>query len=156
MLRRALLPCAALLCGSMLWLTSAAAQDPNEQTVKVANDAYYAALSARSSSRIEQVWAHNAKVTNIFAVNPAPTVGWDGVKGAYENLFARFPKLSVAMPEPMIRVEGDAALVVGVEVQEAELPNGSALSAKLPATNVFLRQGAGWLMVHHQTSRPPS
>jgi ketosteroid isomerase-like protein len=95
-------------------------------------------------------------VTNIFAVNPAPTVGWEGVKSAYENLFARFPKLSVAMAEPMIRVEGDAALVVGIESQQAELSNGSAVSAKLPATNVFLKQGGEWLMIHHQTSRPAS
>jgi ketosteroid isomerase-like protein len=140
----------------MLWVAAAVAQDSNVQAVKAANDAYYAALSARSSNRIEHAWAHDAKVSNIFAVNPAPNVGWEGVKGAYENLFARFPKLSVAMAEPMIRVEGDAALVVGVESQEAELPNGSAVSAKLPATNVFLNQGREWLMVHHHSSRPPS
>ena len=156
MLKRVLLPSVPLLYGSILWLTIAVAQDPGEQAVKAANHAYYAALSARSSSEIEDVWAHNVGVTDIFAVNPAPTVGRDRVNGAYDNLFARFPKLSVSMPEPMIRVKGDVALVVGVETQEAELPNGSAVNAKLPATNVFLKQGGKWLMIHHQTSRPPS
>ncbi len=156
MLKRGLLPTVALLYGAMLWLTIAVAQEPTEQEVKEANDAYYAALSARSSSKIEDIWAHNGRVTNIFAVNPAPTVGWDGVKAAYDNLFERFPKLLVSMPEPMIRVEGPAALVVGVETQEAQLANGSAVKAKLPATNVFHKEGGKWLMVHHQTSRPPS
>jgi ketosteroid isomerase-like protein len=156
MLKRRLLPTAVLLVGSMLALSTAATEESGEQAVKAANDTYYAALSTRSSSAIGHIWAHNARVTNIFAANSAPTVGWDGVKGAYENLFARFPKLSVAMPEPMIRIEGDAALVVGIEFLEAELPNGSAASAKLPATNVFLKEQGEWLMVHHQTSRPPS
>src|SRR5262249_13460732 len=148
------------LAGACLVATTAfgaaAAQSPDEQAVKAANDAYYAALSGRSSSRIEQVWAHDTKVTNIFAAKAAPTIGWNRVKGAYENLFTRFTKLSVTMPEPVIRVAGDAALIVGVEVQEAELPNGSAVAAKLPATNVFLKEGNQWLMVHHHSSRPPS
>jgi ketosteroid isomerase-like protein len=156
MLRRELLLIAVLLGGALLGLNSAAAEEASEQAVKAANDAYYAALSDRNSSEIEHVWAQNAEVTNIFAVNPAPTVGWNGVESAYNSLFAHFPKLSVTMPEPMVRVEGDTALVVGVETQEAELSNGSSVRAGLPATNVFLKQGGEWLMVHHQTSRPPS
>jgi ketosteroid isomerase-like protein len=82
-------------------------------------------------------------------------IGWNAVKSGYEDLFNRFPELSVNMAEPLIRQDGDAAVIVGVETQKVRLSNGEAASALLPATNVFVKRDGHWLMVHHHSSRPP-
>jgi ketosteroid isomerase-like protein len=82
-------------------------------------------------------------------------IGWNAVRSGYEDLFNRFPALSVNMPEPAIRQDGDSAVVVGIETQKVRLPSGETASALLPATNVFVKRDGQWLMVHHHSSRPP-
>jgi ketosteroid isomerase-like protein len=77
------------------------------------------------------------------------------VRSGYEDLFNRFPELSVSMADPSIRQNADSAVVVGVETQKVRLPSGEVASALLPATNVFVKRNGRWLMVHHHSSRPP-
>jgi ketosteroid isomerase-like protein len=137
-----------------LCIGSAHAQ-PDTGAIKSANDAFYSAISARSADAIDRVWSHDEAVFNIFAVSKTPMIGWKAVKSGYDNLFERFTELSVSMAEPVIRQDGDDALVVGVEMQKAKLPNGDSVAASLPVTNVFVKRGGQWLMVHHHSSRPP-
>jgi len=95
------------------------------------------------------------QVFNIFAVDKSPMIGWNTVRDGYDDLFKRFSELSVSMPDPSIRQDGDSAIVVGVETQKAKLPSGDSVSAMLPATNIFVKRDGHWLMVHHHSSRPP-
>ena len=82
-------------------------------------------------------------------------VGWNAVKTGYEDLFNRFPELSVIMADPSIRQDANSAVVVGVETQRVRLPSGEVANALLVATNVFIKRNGSWLMVHHHSSRPP-
>jgi ketosteroid isomerase-like protein len=125
------------------------------EAINAANMSYYMALSARDVGELDRVWDHAGQVFNIFAVSKAPMVGWNAVKSGYEDLFNRFPELSVRMTDPSVRQDGDSAVVVGVETQRARLPSGEIINALLPATNVFVKRDGHWLMVHHHFSRPP-
>ena len=125
------------------------------EAIKTANAGYYAALSVRDAGALDRLWHHDGPVFNIFAVNKAPMVGWDAVKSGYEDLFNRFPELSVSMADPSVNQNGETAVVVGVESQKAKLRNGDTVSALLPATNIFVKRDGRWLMVHHHSSRPP-
>jgi ketosteroid isomerase-like protein len=150
------------LCSARLYLVLAAgAGDPLAQSsadveaIKAANAGFYAALSARDAGALDRVWDHDRQVFNIFGVSKAPMVGWIAVKSGYEDLFDRFPELSVSMADPSIRQDADTAVVVGVETQRVRLPNGEVASALLPGTNVFVKRNRRWLMVYHHSSRPP-
>jgi ketosteroid isomerase-like protein len=134
---------------------SLAQTSSDTEAIKAANAGFYAALSARDAGALDRVWDHDGQVFNIFGVSKAPMVGWAAVKNGYENLFNRFPELSVSMADPSIRQDADSAVVVGVETQKARLPSGEVINALLPATNVFVTRNGRWLMVLHQSSRPP-
>jgi uncharacterized protein (TIGR02246 family) len=125
------------------------------EAIKAANGDYYAALSARDAEGLDRVWSHDGQVFNIFAANKAPMIGWDAVKVGYEDLFKRFPEISVSIVDPVIRQDADNAVVVGVEAFNARLQNGEALNVLLPVTNTFVKRDGRWLMVQHHTSRPP-
>ena len=127
----------------------------DSEAIKAANTGFYAALSARDANALDRVWDHDGQVFNIFAVSKAPMVGWNSVRSGYDDLFSRFPELSVSMADPLILQNADSALVIGVESQRVRLPSGETASALLPATNVFVKRNGRWLMVHHQSSRPP-
>ena len=146
---------ASCLIVTMLVCAGAARAQQDTNSIKAANAGYYAALSARDAGAVDKVWSHDGLVFNVFAVNKAPAVGWSAVKDGYDDLFKRFPELSVAMAEPSIRQDGDVAVVVGVETQKAKLASGDTINALLPATNVFIRRDGHWLMIHHHSSRPP-
>lgn len=128
---------------------------PEIDSIKEANQGFYAAISARNAEAVERVWDHGTQAFNIFAVSKAPMLGWQAVKAGYDDLFKRFLEISVDMPTPSIRQNGDSAVVVGVETQKARLQSGDYVTALLPATNIFMRQNGQWLMVHHHSSRPP-
>ncbi len=146
---------ASCLVATMIVAAGAAHAQQDTSSIKAANAGYYAAISARDAGAVEKVWSHDGQVFNVFAVNKAPMVGWSAVKDGYDDLFKRFLEVSVVMPEPSIRQDGDVAVVVGVETQKAKLASGDTIMAMLPATNVFVRHDGRWLMVHHHSSRPP-
>jgi ketosteroid isomerase-like protein len=131
------------------------AQSRDAEAIKAANTGFYAALSARDLAALDRVWDHKGQVFNIFGVSKTPMIGWNAVRTGYEDLYNRFSEISVNMPEPSIRQDGDCAVVIGVETQNVRLPNGESASALLPATNVFVKRDGRWLMVHHHSSRPP-
>ena len=156
MRRTLLLGSAALLLGLATGMGGGRAQQaPEAEAIRAANAAFYAALSARDLGALERVWVRDGQVFNIFGASRTPMVGWSAVRGGYEDLFGRFPELSVTMPEPLVAQNGDSALVVGVETLRARLANGEAANLLLPTTNAFIRRDGRWLMVHHHSSRPP-
>jgi ketosteroid isomerase-like protein len=140
---------------------SAMSQPQDSEAIKSANVGFCSAVSARDVVALGRVWDHDGQVFNIFGVSKAPMIGWNAVRGGYEDLFNRFPEISVNMPEPAIRQDGDSAVVVGVETQKVRLPNGETVSALLPATNVFVKRDGQWLWFtttppgHRNSTSPP-
>ena len=108
--------------------------------VLAVNASFYAAFGRRDPDALGALWSRRADATCIHP-------GWALLEGRDEVL-ASFRAILTAPNAPDItcarataHVHGDLAYVICVEV----LPGG-----RLAATNVFVREGASWRMVHHQ------
>lgn len=131
------------------------AQSSDVDKVKALNEAFDAALSRRDMSAIDAAWAHDATVTAFHPPSKSPVVGWEAVRKSWEGAFNAFPELSVTLQAPVVRVMGNAATVVGVEVVRGKRASGEVVEFNALTTNVYEKQGERWLMVHHQASRAP-
>ncbi|MEO8346403.1 MAG: nuclear transport factor 2 family protein [Betaproteobacteria bacterium] len=110
--------------------------------------AFYQAFEARDLDAMMAAWADDE---DIVCVHPggARMVGYDAVRGAWEQLFAGDTKLS-------FRLDGIVVLeTVGLAMQSAiehvATADGAARGTAA-ATNVFLRTPSGWRMVCHHAS----
>jgi ketosteroid isomerase-like protein len=126
------------------------------EAVKAANHALYLAVSARDVSAVQRVWASDdGDIQNIGATSKAPAIGWDNIKKAYGSSFERFPEISVNMVEPLVRLHGQTAEVVGLERQILKQADEVVLRLTTLATNVFEKQSDGtWLLVSRHSSIP--
>lgn len=106
------------------------------------NEAFYRAFAAHDPIAMESVWAeHHA----VACIHP----GWDVLAGrrdvlaSWRNILdsGSAPEVSCSLAEA--HVLGDAAFVTCHEMVSG---------GRLAATNVFVREGAGWRMVHHQAT----
>ena len=55
--------------------------------VKAANQAFYAALSARDIGAMQKVWSSDIDIENIGPFSKAAHVGWDAIKKRFEETF---------------------------------------------------------------------
>jgi ketosteroid isomerase-like protein len=109
-----------------------------------ANTAFYAAFAGRDVEAMDGLWARSAPVA---CVHP----GWDVLTGR-EEVMASWRAILGGDAPPITctrasaHVVGPAAFVVCHE----RVPG-----ARLVATNVFVREGGAWKMVHHQAGPLP-
>lgn len=121
----------------------------DSETVLFANEAFYRAFADRDLAAMEAVWSHAASVSCLHP-------GWGPLYGR-GDVMASWAGILSSPGSPKIRphaaramVHGDTALVVCFEAL------GAAFAI---ATNVFVREGSLWKMVHHQagpTSERPA
>src|SRR3954451_23116450 len=64
----------------------ARAQDADEQALKAANAAFYAALSGRNEAAMGQAWAHTPYVADIHPGGKAAIVGGDAVQKDWADI----------------------------------------------------------------------
>ena len=123
--------------------------------VKQANDAFYAALSARNVPAIQKVWSADADIQNIGPRSRAADIGWEAQKKSYESTLDAFPELKVSMPEPRIKVNGSTAWVSGLEQAQRKTKSGESVKGTNLGTSIFVKQGGKWRMVYHHASAIP-
>jgi ketosteroid isomerase-like protein len=111
-----------------------------EREVLAANQAFYQAFATRDVKAMDDLWARHAPVA---CVHP----GWKPMRGR-EQVMSSWsailegpspPAISCAAPTPFVL--DDVAFVVCTE----HIPPASFLAA----TNVFVREGGSWKLVHH-------
>jgi ketosteroid isomerase-like protein len=148
---------ALLLLGVAISTSNAIAQASDIAAVKAANQAFYAALSARDVGAMQKVWSSDADIENIGPSDKAAGLGWEGVKKSYEGTFAMFPEIKAAMEmeQPRIKINGSPAWVSGVERAQLKNKAGEAINVSNLATSIFEKKHGGWLMVYHHASRMP-
>ncbi|HET6282750.1 MAG TPA: nuclear transport factor 2 family protein [Polyangia bacterium] len=107
-----------------------------------ANLRFYEAFAERNIEAMEALWSRSAPVACIHP-------GWGPLRDR-EQVMASWTGILGNSGSPRIRcsratahVMGDAAFVVCEEMVE---------SARLVATNMFVREGTNWKIVHHQAS----
>ncbi|MGE5047195.1 MAG: nuclear transport factor 2 family protein [Deltaproteobacteria bacterium] len=119
----------------------------DERDLLSANEAFYAAFSRHDAAAMDSLWARG---TEVACLHP----GWEALIGR-EAVVESWRRIllgggapdSVRCRSPVAHIAGDVGWVVCEEV----LPGGT-----LAATNVFVREGGAWRMVHHHASPIPS
>lgn len=135
----------------------AMAQDDAAAAVRAANTAFDVTVSARD---LEALMALHLPDPGISAAHPrdrAVVVGPAAVRRSWEEAFTRFATLEVAMPQPVIQLFGDVAVVAGLEtVAGRRSADGPMVRFEAMTTNVFHRRGGRWLMAHHHATMVPA
>jgi uncharacterized protein (TIGR02246 family) len=139
-----------------LLINSASAQQSSElDAVKAADQALYAAFSARDINAMEKVWANTSDAQILGPRNKSFVAGWDNIKKGLEGLFATFPELNVSITEPRFVVVGTVAWVTGIEQAQRKDKAGTSSGGSNLVTNIFQKQDGRWLLVHHHSSLMP-
>lgn len=147
---------AATLLGLAFTAGNALAQKASEvDGVKAANQAFYAALSARDVGAMQKAWSADADIQNIGPRSKAAEVGWPAIRKSLEGTFAAFPELKVSMDEPRIKINGSTAWVSGIEKAQRKNKAGETGGGTNLGTSIFVKQGGRWLMVYHHASPVP-
>jgi len=126
------------------------------ERIKVANRAYYEALSARDIGAMERLWSHSAAATNVAPpVRLAAHVGWDAVRKTYQGFWNTLEELTVSMPDPTIHVNGSVAWVYGVENASRRTKKGQSSSGPNFGTSIFVKEDGRWVMIFHEAALIP-
>ncbi len=111
--------------------------DTDRQAVLFANDAFYTAFVTGDLEAMHAVWADTGPVSCIHP-------GWaaltrlEDILASWKNILANPPPVHCHAPTAL--VYGDTATVLCFE---------EITGSYLLATNIFIRRGGRWLMVHH-------
>ncbi len=131
----------------------AVAQQPADiEAVKAANQAFYAALSARDAKAMDGLWANKPYVVNIGPRSKTIAIGYtDAVTKWSASLAETFSELSAAMTTmAQVQTDGKLAWVVGTEKASGKSKAGEAFTFETFATNIFEKEGNRWLLVSHR------
>ena len=109
-------------------------------TVLFANEAFYRAFADRDIKSMEEVWSRTAPISCLHP-GWGPIHGRDQVMRSWAAILGSPDSPAIRVLAARASVLGDAALVTCFEAL------GQAYAV---ATNVFVREGSLWKMVHHQ------
>jgi ketosteroid isomerase-like protein len=124
-------------------------QDADKNEVRVANDAFYKVLSAGSIEGISAACAHDADVTALHENSKEVAVGWQEVLDTWKAVpFEAFSELSVTMSDPVIKVSGSSARVVGLEKVRGKMKDGQDPHAPVSRRNAPFRNLSSRLTAH--------
>lgn len=110
----------------------------DNQALLAANAAYYRAFQAGDYIAMAAVWADEG----VSCIHP----GWQVIEGraevleSYRQILANPEQEPVTCSQEHIIISGDMARILCVETVAGEI---------LAATNLFIRTGGSWQLVHH-------
>lgn len=122
------------------------ADDAAHAAVRQANAAFYAAFEGRDLDAMSDVWEHTDRATCVHPGWPVLR-GWASVAASWFALFDGPQRLQFIVTDEQVHVEGDVAWVT---CNENLLD--AATTSTVAATNVFVRAGERWRLVHHHGS----
>ena len=112
----------------------------DKASVLFVNDAFYDAFRSRDLATMDRLWSRHAEVA---CIHPGwqPLTGREDVMKSWEGILSGSGAPEVFCLEPKAYVLGATAFVVCYE----QIGNGV-----LVATNIFVKEGSDWRLVHHQ------
>jgi ketosteroid isomerase-like protein len=120
----------------------------DEEQVRAANDAFYAAFEGRSMAAMDAVWDHGDDVVCTHPGWPS-CVGWPAVRASWVALLGNEEHLQFILTDVRVVVRSDLAYVSAAE----NLLAGSGMQGAVAVVNVFSRGDDGtWRMVVHHGS----
>lgn len=111
------------------------------EAVLAANRAFYDAFNAKDVEAMAAIWA-DGEVTCIHP-HRAVVTGREAVLHTWRQILENPDQGRIVFAAERPRIEGDAAVVAGREL---------VAGVPIAATNVFLRAGGRWRMIHHHGS----
>ncbi len=124
------------------------ASDPADTaSVLFANDSFYLTFQTGDSAAMNEIWSARDGVSCLHPGWP-PLLGREAVMKSWSALLANPQQQPVSAHAAVVELHGDTAVVICYE---------SVGQFTLAATNVFVREQAGWKLVHHQSgeTQPP-
>lgn len=113
-----------------------------ENAVIEANEAFYAAFNAKDIEAMDALWARDLRVACIHPHANA-LAGREAVMASWRAILGNPAQAKIMMGAASATVLGESAFVVC-----RELVSG----VPVVATNVFVREGGAWRIVHHHAS----
>jgi ketosteroid isomerase-like protein len=137
----------------IMGIASGARSLVEEREVREANNIFYQAMQSLDLARMENAWWHEDWV---LCLHPGwgLIIGWDKIKESWNSIFRSTVQLQVSITEPRVCVVGDAAWVSCTE-QVTSMMETDFTTARVEATNIFVRRKGRWRMVHHHTTPLP-
>jgi ketosteroid isomerase-like protein len=125
-----------------------------EDALRAANTRFYSAFESLDIAQMEAVWAHDDEVE---CVHPGweLLLGWDEVRDRWARLFANARRVRVALSSVWLRIEGRVGWVACTEHVTTAFADGFD-DAMVQATNIFVLQEEGWMLVAHHASPLPN
>jgi ketosteroid isomerase-like protein len=125
--------------------------DADDEGVRAANSAFYAALEARDLDAMAEVWEHSDRIVVTHPGWPMLR-GWARVAGSWDAIFRNTGYIQFVLTDEQVTVERDTAWVTLDEniLQAGESDDLSG--SKATSVNVFVRGDDGWKMVVHHAS----
>jgi hypothetical protein len=117
------------------------ASPPDDETLLLElNQAFYRAFAGRDAGQMATIWA---KVAPVCCIHPGwpPLFGRDAVLEGWRRILQNPAQPPVEMLAPRVTLWGDVALVTCFERVDGQY---------LIASNLFVREGKGWKLSHHQ------
>ncbi len=112
----------------------------DRDAVLFANEAFYAAFVGRDYESMEQLWSASAPISCIHP-GGGPVYDREAVLKGWESILSNQTTSDIRCIGPSVRLFGDCAAVICFEVIAGN---------NLIATNIFVREGSAWKLVHHQ------
>ena len=128
-----------------------------EDEVRAASDKFYSALNRMlngDAGPLGDIWSHSATVTTMHPIG-GREVGWDQVRGSWEQLAQLATQGQVRLSDQLIQVAGDVAYELGVEHPQLTL-GGQPVTGDIRVTNIYRRESGAWKIVHHHTDTAQS
>lgn len=115
--------------------------------VLFANDAFYVAFQTADADAMARVWSEREGVSCLHPGWP-PLLGRRMVIESWRRILANPNQQPVTPHGATVELLGECAIVICYE---------TVGNFTLAATNVFMREGGTWRMVHHQSgeTQPP-
>src|SRR5215510_1516195 len=111
-----------------------------EDEVRAASHKFYSALNRMlngDAGPLGDIWSHSATVTTMHPIG-GREVGWDQVRGSWEQLAQLATQGQVRLSDQFIQVAGDLAYELGVEHGQFTL-GGQPVTGDIRVTNISSR-----------------
>jgi ketosteroid isomerase-like protein len=129
----------------------------DEEQVRRASERFYEALNRLCNgdpSAMQSVWHQDATVTTAHPMGDWAR-GWDEVWVTWDEIGRMVRRGSIKIRDMHVAVHGDVAYTTGVEEVDSMFgPTRVRFSAN--TTNIYVRRGGEWRMVHHHADRAPA
>ena len=128
--------------------------------LKLANEAFYEAVSGRDIWGMGQLWAKDDSVSAIFPAHDRPYFGWDNVRMSWTQAFDHNRDIKIKSLAGIIQAQGDnegniAWIIDSTRFESFQTQTGQPiLMPNVITTKIFERRDGKWLLMHYHAHLP--